>query len=105
MTRWERARRRIEVDSGRAMATIGLRKEPIMSATLTEACALIWRRPLGTHRFQRAVSAGGALGSDRPSNQDCTLEAMRTQGATWKIGYKSQPILTCSGASPPLHWR
>jgi hypothetical protein len=35
---------------------------------------------LGTHRFQRAVSAGGALRSSGPSNRDCTLEAMRTQG-------------------------
>jgi hypothetical protein len=39
MTRWERARRRLEIDFGRAMATIGVRKEPIMSATLTEAWA------------------------------------------------------------------
>jgi len=36
---------------------------------------------LGTHRFQRAVSARGALGNNGPSNRDCTLEAMRTQGA------------------------
>jgi uncharacterized protein (DUF433 family) len=34
---------------------------------------------LGTHRFQRAVSAGGALGNDGQSIRDCTLEAMRTQ--------------------------
>jgi len=38
-------------------------------------------RALGTHRFQRAVSPEGALGSNGPSNRDCTLEAMRTQGA------------------------
>jgi|SRR5262245_4833660 len=36
---------------------------------------------LGTHRFQRAVSAGGAFGNNGPSSRDCTLEAMRTQGA------------------------
>jgi hypothetical protein len=35
----------------------------------------------GTHRFQRAVSAGGALGSNGPSNRNYTLEAMRTQGS------------------------
>jgi hypothetical protein len=34
---------------------------------------------MGTHRFQRAVSAGGALGINGPPYQDCTLEAMRTQ--------------------------
>jgi hypothetical protein len=39
------------------------------------------RASLGTHRFQRAVSAGGALGNNGPSKPDCTLEAMRTQGA------------------------
>jgi hypothetical protein len=34
---------------------------------------------LGTHRFQRAVSAGGASGNNGPSDRDRTLEAMRTQ--------------------------
>jgi hypothetical protein len=33
---------------------------------------------LGTHRFQRAVSAGDALKNDCASVRDCTLEAMRT---------------------------
>jgi hypothetical protein len=37
---------------------------------------------LGTHRFQRAVSAGGLSGNNGPSIRDCTLEAMRTQGAS-----------------------
>jgi len=35
---------------------------------------------LGTHRFQRAVSAGCALENNGPSNRGYTLEAMRTQG-------------------------
>jgi hypothetical protein len=32
----------------------------------------------GTHRFQRAGSAGSALKNDCASVRDCTLEAMRT---------------------------
>src|SRR5262245_47525386 len=46
---------------------------------------------LGTHRFQRADSARGALRSNRPSPQDCTLEAMRTQGARDTV-YKSERL-------------
>jgi hypothetical protein len=37
---------------------------------------------LGTHRFQRAVSARGASGNNGPSIRDYTLEAMRTQVAS-----------------------
>jgi hypothetical protein len=36
---------------------------------------------LGTHRFQRAGVARCALKSSGATRRDCTLEAMRTQGA------------------------
>src|SRR5262249_31250075 len=39
------------------------------------------RRALGTHRFQRAVSAGGASENIGLSSRDCALEAMRTQAS------------------------
>lgn len=48
---------------------------------------------LGTPRFQRAVSAGGALGINGPSNRDCTLEARRALGAPPNLcaGFNMRP--------------
>jgi hypothetical protein len=44
---------------------------------------------VGTRRFQRAVSAGGALGNNGRSNRDCALEATRTQfNANYKADRK-----------------
>jgi hypothetical protein len=61
------------------------------SYDLTEPCAnkktfaikALIGASLGTHRFQRAVSAEGASRNNVPPNRDCTLEAMRTQVSSW----------------------
>src|SRR5262245_65356735 len=67
---------------------------------------------LGTHRFQWAAQAGGALGNNGPSSRDCTLEAMRTQGAPpdscaiergWRDGSGSSRLNKKKiGVNPPL---
>jgi hypothetical protein len=50
---------------------------------------------LGTHRFQRAGVAGCALKSNGATRRDCTLEAMRTQGAFSISSQASFQLVDC----------